>query len=274
MSDVVDTERIYIVSDGTGQSAMNIMRAALLQFDKPDIKFTVYSMVDSEEQLCSILDHAEKDNSVVAYTMVSKVFRKIVTKYCSDHDLTCVDVLGPPIEQLEKYLGQSALETPGVLRKVDEKYFRRIEAMEFTLTHDDGKSVKGIADADFVVLGLSRTSKTPTSFFMAQQGFKVVNIPLVPEIPIPEEVFQIEQHKVVLLVMDPEVLQKVRSARLRHYRTTSNYNKLEKIFSEVEFCYELIRKNRKWSMIDTTNKSIEETAREIINTVYGRDVDL
>lgn len=268
------SERIYIISDGTGQSAMSMMRAALLQFDKPDVKFTVYSMIDREDQLVSILNHAKMDDSFIAYTMVTKPFRKIIKKYCETNDLKSVDLLGPPLDYLEIYLGKEQLEKPGLLRKVDEKYFKRIEAMEFTLTHDDGKTVKGIAEADLVILGLSRTSKTPTSFFLAQQGFKVINIPLVPEIPIPDEVFKIEQHKIVLLVMDPEVLQKVRSARLRHYKTTSNYNNLPKIFAEVEFCYELIRKNRKWSMIDTTNKSIEETAREIIHTVYGRDMEL
>jgi len=267
-------ERIYIVSDGTGQSAMSMMRAALLQFDEPDVKFTVYSMVNREDQLMSILNHAKVDDSFIAYTMVTKAHRDTIRKFCLENNLKCVDLLGAPLDNLESYLGQKQLEKPGLLRKVDEKYFKRIEAMEFTLTHDDGKLVKGIEHADLVVLGLSRTSKTPTSFFLAQQGFKVVNIPLVPEIPIPPEVFEVEQHKIVLLVMDPEVLQKVRSARLRHYKTTSNYNNLPKIFAEVEFCYELIRKNRKWSMIDTTNKSIEETAREIIHTVYGRDMEL
>ena len=268
------TARIYIVSDGTGQSAMSMMRAALLQFEQPDVKFTVYSMIDREEQLVSILDHAKMDDSFIAYTMVTKNFRKIIRKYLEANNMKGVDLLGPPLDFLEVYLGKEQVQKPGLLRKVDERYFKRIEAMEFSLTHDDGKTMKGIQEADLVILGLSRTSKTPTSFFLAQQGFKVVNIPLVPEIPIPEEVFKIEQHKIVLLVMDPEVLQKVRSARLRHYRTTSTYNNLPKIFSEVEFCYELIRKNRKWSMIDTTNKSIEETAREIIHTVYGRDMEL
>lgn len=268
------SDRIYIVSDGTGQSAMSMMRAALLQFDKPDAKFTVYSMIDREDQLVSILNHAKMDNSFIAYTMVTKSFRKIIKKFCEDNVMKSIDLLGPAVDRLEDYLGKTPMEKPGLLRKVDERYFKRIEAMEFSLTHDDGKTVKGIHEADLVILGLSRTSKTPTSFFLAQQGFKVVNIPLVPEIPIPEEVFKVEQHKIVLLVMDPEVLQKVRSARLRHYRTTSNYNNLPKIFAEVEFCYELIRKNRKWSMIDTTNKSIEETAREIIHTVYGRDMEL
>lgn len=268
------SERIYIISDGTGQSAMSMMRAALLQFDKPDVKFTVYSMIDREDQLVSILDNAKVDDSFIAHTMATKSFRKIIRKYCKDNDLKSVDLLGPPLEYLEVYLGKPQLERPGMLRKVDEKYFKRIEAMEFTLTHDDGKSMKGIHEADLVILGLSRTSKTPTSFFLAQQGFKVINIPLVPEIPIQEEVFTIEQHKVVLLVMDPEVLQKVRSARLRHYKTTSKYNNINNIFAEVEFCYELVRKNRKWSMVDTTNKSIEETAREILLTVYGRDMEL
>jgi regulator of PEP synthase PpsR (kinase-PPPase family) len=268
------SDRIYIVSDGTGQSAMSIMRAALLQFGKPDVKFTVYSMIDREDQLVSILNNAKIDSSFVAYTMVTREYRKLIKRYCDENGLMSVDLIGPPLDQLEGYLGKGQLEQPGLLRKVDEKYFKRIEAMEFTLTHDDGKTVKGIQEADLVILGLSRTSKTPTSFFLAQQGFKVVNIPLVPEIAIPEEVYSIEQHKIVLLVMDPEVLQKVRSARLRHYKTTSNYNNLPKIFAEVEFCYELIRKNRKWSMIDTTNKSIEETAREIIHTVYGRDMEL
>jgi len=268
------SERIYIISDGTGQSAMSIMRAALLQFDQPDVKFTVYSSIDREEQLVSVLNHAKMDYSFIAYTMVSKTYRDIIRRFCAENSIKSIDLLGPPLDSLENYLEKPQLEKAGLLRKVDEKYFKRIEAMEFTLNHDDGKLVKGLEHADLVILGLSRTSKTPTSFFLAQQGFKVVNIPLVPEIPIPEDVFKVEQHKVVLLVMDPEVLQKVRSVRLRHYKTTSNYNSLPKIFAEVEFCYELIRKNRKWSMIDTTNKSIEETAREIIHTVYGRDMEL
>lgn len=160
------SDRIYIISDGTGQSAMSVMKAAILQFDKPDVKFTVYSMVDREDQLVSILNNAKIDNSLIAYTMVTKAFRKIVRKYCEENNMKSVDLLGPALDYLEVYLGSEQLEKPGLLRKVDEKYFKRIEAMEFTLTHDDGKTVKGgIDEADLVILGLSRTSKTPTSFF-------------------------------------------------------------------------------------------------------------
>ncbi|WP_022851939.1 pyruvate, water dikinase regulatory protein [Limisalsivibrio acetivorans] len=267
-------KRIYIVSDGTGQSAMNIMRAALLQFDEPDVKFTIYSNVDSIDKLKVILEHAKLDNGFVAFTTVMAEFRKTIHEFCHENEILHFDILGPPINKLKTFLEKTPSESPGRLRKVDEKYFRRIDALEYTLSHDDGKITTGLDEADIIILGLSRTSKTPTSFFLAQQGFRVVNIPLVKEIPIPEEVFRVDQNKVVCLIMDPEVLQKVRTARLRHYRTNSSYTDMKKIFDEVEFVYELIRKNRRWHIIDTTNKSIEETAREIIHSVIGRDIEL
>lgn len=267
-------KRIYIISDGTGQSALNIMKAALLQFPDPQVKFTIYSMVDKLDKLKAILEHARLDKGFVAFTTVVSEFRNTIHSFCEAHDVDHYDILGPPLDKLEQYLGMKASESPGLLRKVDEKYFKRIDAVEFTLSHDDGKVVTGLNDADIIILGLSRTSKTPTSFFLAQQGFKVVNIPLVPEVPIPDEVFSVEPNKVVCLIMDPEVLQKVRTARLRHYKTNSKYNDMRKIFEEVEFVYELTRKHRRWHIVDTTNKSIEETAREIIHSVYGRDMEL
>lgn len=267
-------KRIYILSDGTGQSALNIMKAALLQFEDPRVKFTIYSMVNNIEKLKAILEHARLDNGFVAYTTVVREFRNTISSFCSEHEIPNCDILGPPIDKLEEFLSKVATESPGVLRKVDEKYFRRIDALEFTLSHDDGKIVEGLDYADIIILGLSRTSKTPTSFFLAQQGFKVVNIPLVPEVPIPDEVFKVDPNKVVCLIMEPEVLQKVRTARLKHYKTQSKYNDMRKIFEEVEFVYELIRKNRRWHIVDTTNKSIEETAREIIHSVFGRDMEL
>ncbi|TCK60008.1 pyruvate, water dikinase regulatory protein [Seleniivibrio woodruffii] len=268
------SDKIYIISDGTGQSAVNIMKAALLQFSDPNMKLSVYAMVQDDTQLLSILEHAKIENSMVACTMVGREKRDIVKRFCEENGLSHVDILGPSLDALSKHLNKEPMELPGVLRKVDEKYFKRIEAMEFTLTHDDGKTLKGIHEADLVILGLSRTSKTPTSFYLAQQGFKVINVPLVPEVPISEDIFKIDQNKVVILMMEPEVLQKIRSARLRHYKTTSSYNSLSKIFEEVEFCYELVRKHRRWNMVNTTNKSIEETAREIIHAVYGRDMEL
>ena len=267
-------KRIYIISDGTGQSALNVMKATLLQFEDPQVKFTIYAMVDKLEKLKAILEHARLDNGFVAFTTVLSEFRNTIKEFCNANNMAHCDILGPPLDSMESFLCKKSLESPGLLRKVDEKYFQRIDAVEFTLSHDDGRILEGLNEADIIVLGLSRTSKTPTSFFLAQQGFKVANIPLVPELPIPEEVFKVDSNKVVCLIMDPEVLQKVRTVRLRHYKTQSKYNDMRKIFEEVEFVYELIRKNRRWHIVDTTNKSIEESAREIIHSVFGRDMEL
>ena len=266
-------KKIFILSDATGQSAMDILRAALVQFENPQIKFTVYPKIDSKEKLKTVLEQALDECGFVAYTLVRKELRDYIQKFCKKNCVSYFDIIGPPIATLTKFLGQTPLENPTLLRKVDEKYFKRIEAIEFTLSHDDGKSTQGIFSADIVLIGLSRTSKTPTSFFLAQQGFKVINIPIVPPITLPKEIHQIEQSKVICLTMNPEVLQKVRLSRMRHYHTDSGYTDIRKIFEEVEFVYSLCAKNRKWKIVDTTNKSVEETSREIISLLYGRDVE-
>ncbi len=158
-----------------------------------------------------------------------------------------------------------------MLRRVDARYFKRIDAIEYTLGHDDGRGTERLREADIVIVGLSRTSKTPTSFFLAQEGYKVANVPIVPGIPLPEELFEIDQHKIVCLSVDPEVLQKVRLARLKRSRIESSYSDFKKIFAEVEYVKDLIKKHRSWKVVDTTNKSIEETAWEIIHYVFGDD---
>lgn len=266
-------KKIFILSDATGQSAMDILRAVLVQFQTPQVKFTVYPKVDSKEKLKNILEQAQEECGFVAYTLVRKEMRNYVKQFCKKNSIYSFDILGPPINALSKYLDQTALENPTLLRKVDEKYFKRIEAIEFTLSHDDGKDIQGIFAADIILIGLSRTSKTPTSFFLAQQGFKVLNIPIIPHIPLPRELYDGDQNKVICLTMNPEVLQKVRLARMRHYHTISDYTDLKKIFEEVEYVYSILEKNRKWKVVDTTNKSVEETSREIISLLYGRDVE-
>lgn len=252
---------------------MDILRAALVQFENPQIKFTIYPKIDSKDKLKGILQQAKEECGFVAYTLVRKEFRDYIKRFCNKNCVLYFDIIGPPIATLTKFLGQPALENPTLLRKVDEKYFKRIEAIEFTLSHDDGKSTQGIFAADIILVGLSRTSKTPTSFFLAQQGFKVINIPIVPSIALPKEIFQVDQSKIICLTMSPEVLQKVRMARMRHYQTDSSYTDLRRIFEEMEYVYSLCAKNRKWKVVDTTNKSVEETSREIISLLYGRDVE-
>ncbi|KAA0257035.1 kinase/pyrophosphorylase [Deferribacter autotrophicus] len=266
-----NVKRIFIISDGTGQSAINLMRACLIQFEEHNIRFTIYPKINTTEQIDKVLKSAREHKGFVAFTLVKKELRKYMHELCHEYDIMHFDILGPPVEKLSKFLNAKPLENPNLLRRVDDKYFKRIEAIEFTINHDDGKNLKGLNEADIVILGLSRVSKTPTSFYLAQLGYKVVNIPIVPEIPLPKELFKIDQRKIVCLVMDPEVLQKVRQERMKHYRGNNNYTDLRRIFEELEFVYDLVKKNRQWHIVDTTNKSVEETAREIISSIYGRE---
>ncbi|MGO9379557.1 MAG: pyruvate, water dikinase regulatory protein [Dissulfurispiraceae bacterium] len=266
-------KKIYILSDATGQSGLDILKAALVQFENPEVKFTVFPKVESKTYINKILAQAKAENALITFTVVKKDNREIISEFCRKNNIIYVDILGPLINNISSYLKIEPLENPRLLRKVDERYFKRIAAIEFTIDHDDGQRAQRLEEADIVILGLSRTSKTPTSFFLAQQGFKVANVPIVPEIPLPEEVFKIDQNKISCLVMDPDVLQKVRLARLGHYKTESSYTDLRKIYMETEYVETLCRKHKQWRVINTTNRSVEETSREIIQAVFGSDVE-
>ncbi|TYB33393.1 pyruvate, water dikinase regulatory protein [Flexistipes sinusarabici] len=265
---------VYILSDGTGQSAINIVKACLIQFEDPEIKLSVYSKVDNEDKIVSILEKAGRNKAFVAFTIAKKSLRRLVHEVCHKREIIHHDILGPPVEKLSAFLDSEPIENPNLLRKVDSKYFKRIEAIEFSINHDDGKNLKNLEEADIIILGLSRTSKTPTSFFLAQQGYKVVNIPVIPEVGIPEEVYKADQNKIVCLMMEPDILQKIRIERLKHYRTMSKYTNINHILEEVEFMYALKDKHRKWHIVDTTSKSVEETAREVLMKIYGREIQL
>ena len=266
-------KKIYIISDATGQSGLHILRAALVQFKHTRAKMMVFHDIDSESVLRQVLDQARQDKALVAYTFVRKTMRNYAGEYCRKHALYFVDVLGPLIVNLSSYLNRAPLETPTLLRKVDKRYFKRIDAIEYTLGHDDGWGVESLDEADIVLVGLSRTSKTPTSFYLAQEGYKVANVPIIPGVPLPEDLFEIEQRKIVCLAIDPEVLQKIRKVRQKKSGLKPSYSSFRKVFGEVEEVRDLIKKNRKWTVVDTTNKSIEETAWEIVHHVVGAKHD-
>ncbi|SEA15431.1 hypothetical protein SAMN05660420_01405 [Desulfuromusa kysingii] len=271
MGEVNDQEhkKVFIISDGIGQSAMNVLKASLIQFDVPSSVLRVFSRIDSPARIRGILEKAKEVNAFVAFTIAKHETRELVHQTCQEMGLFYHDILGPPIEKLSTYLGVKPMESANLLRKVDSKYFERIDAIEFTMKYDDGQDVHKVFEADIIILGLSRTSKTPTSYLLAQQGYKVVNIPLMPEVPIPKEVFEVDQNRIVCLIMDSEVLQKIRRTRIQHYKTESTYTDLRRIFDEMEMVYDLTKKNKQWHIVDTTNKSVEETAREIISMVFG-----
>ncbi len=266
-------KKIYIISDATGQSALHILRAAIVQFEAARARMMVFHDIDTRPALKKVLDQAREDKALIAFTFVKKEMRDYAGAYCAKNGILYHDILGPLILNLSSYLHREPLETPSLLRKVDERYFKRIDAIEYTLEHDDGRGAERLEEADIVLVGLSRTSKTPTSFYLAQEGYKVANVPIVPGISLPEELFEIDQHKVVCLNIDPEVLQKIRKVRQQTDRIKASYSDPRKVFAEVEHVWELIKKNRAWKVVDTTNKSIEETAWEIIHKVHGEEVE-
>jgi regulator of PEP synthase PpsR (kinase-PPPase family) len=264
-------KKIYIISDATGQSGLHILRAALVQFEHARTKIMVFHDIDSKAALKKVLEQAKADKALIASTFVKKEMREYTSEFCLKNKIYYLDILGPLINNLSSYLRLEPLETPTLLRKVDERYFKRIDAIEFTIGHDDGRDAERLHEADIVIVGLSRTSKTPTSFYLAQEGYKVANVPIVPDIPLPEELFEIDQHKIVCLNIDPEVLQKVRQARAKQSHLKPSYSDFKKVFAEVEYIRDLIRKHQSWKVVDTTNKSIEETSWEIIHHVFGDD---
>jgi regulator of PEP synthase PpsR (kinase-PPPase family) len=265
-------KKIYIISDATGQSGLHILRAALVQFERSRAKILVFHDIGTKSGLRKVLDQARSDKGLVAFTFVKKEMRDAANDYCLKHDIIHVDILGPLINNLSSYLRLDPLETPSLLRKVDARYFKRIDAIEYTLGHDDGRGER-MNEADIVILGLSRSSKTPTSFFLAQEGYKVANVPIVPGIPLPEELFQVDQNKIVCLTIDPEVLRKVRLVRQKLSGLKPSYSDFRKIAAEAEHVWDLIKKHRNWKVVDTTNKSIEETAWEIVHAVSGEEHD-
>jgi regulator of PEP synthase PpsR (kinase-PPPase family) len=267
--ETMSTKKIYVISDATGESALHILRAAVVQFDQSAAKTTVFHDINTTAALKKILDQARSNNALIAFTFVRKEMRDYANDYCGKNGMVHHDILGPLIASLSSYLGLEPLETPSLLRKVDERYFKRMDAFEYTLRHDDGRGAERLKEADVVIVGLSRTSKTPTSFYLAHEGYKVANVPIVPGIPLPEELFEIDQHKIACLTTDPEVLRKVRMVRRKHSGLSASYSDLKKIAAEVEYVWDLIRKHRNWKAVDTTNKSVEETAWEIIHHVIG-----
>ncbi len=260
---------IYIISDATGQSGLHILRAALVQFEEARTKIMVYHDIDSRQGLRPLLDQAQEEKAMVAFTFVRKEMRDYASAACAKRKLIHLDILGPLIDNLSSYLRLEPLETPTLLRKADERYFKRIEAIEYTLAHDDGRDMARLGEADIVIIGLSRSSKTPTSFFLAQEGYKVANVPIIPDIPLPDELLAISQDKIVCLIIEPEVLQKIRQVRQKQSGLKPSYSDFKKVFAEVEYVRSLVRKHRQWKVIDTTNKSIEETTWEIIHYVFG-----
>ena len=215
------------------------------------------------------MDEAKGFNALIAYTIVVQELREELIKLCSEQNLVIVDILGPMMESLTKVTETSPKLEPGLLRKLDEQYFRKMEAIEFAVKYDDGKDPRGLAAADIVLIGVSRTSKTPVSMYLAHKRIKAANIPLVPEVAAPEELYNISSKKIFGLTISPQLLNDIRQERLKSLGLMSNadYANMERILKELDYA-ERIMKRLGCPIIDVTNKAVEETASTILEIYY------
>lgn len=256
---------VFIMSDGTGETADLMIKAALVQYSGMNLKMIRYKNVRTEPQVTAIFQEAQEKRGIVVYTVVSKTLRDFVEKSAQTCVVPAVDLLGPLLNLLSKFLTQNQKGEPGLFHQVNESYFKRIEAIEFTVKHDDGRFPDNLELADIVLVGLSRTSKTPLSIYLSYKGWKVANVPVVRGIPLPERLFQTDQKKIVGLIIEPSALVRIRRERLLKMGEdpNSSYADPAQVELEIDYCKQLFRNHRRWPVFDVTNKALEETAAEI-----------
>lgn len=266
---------IFIVSDGSGETAANLVRALITQYpDVHGIFIRRYPRVQTISQLDKVLKHAENTEGpvMVAYTLVNSRVREYLRANIEARGLAGYDLFSSLLEKLSDFLGSEPEENPDEFHGVNESYFKRMEALEFTMRHDDGKRLDGLEGADIVLVGVSRTGKTPLSIYLSLYGYKVVNIPLAKGVMPPPELDQIIGKKVVGLTIDPTRLLEIRKKRLTGLRAgQSEYSDPGAVLEELEEVKEYFRKRRRWPVIDVTNRSIEETATLVRDKIFGKD---
>ena len=272
-----NTYQIYLISDSTGETLDRIFLALKAQFQNIEYKVHSYSFTRTENQIFKILEDAERSqNSVILYTIVDNNLAKYLANVSDEKKIPCFGVLGNLILNFSKILNQKASHEPSGQHALNDEYYERIEAIQFTMNHDDGNLVNDIEKSDIILVGVSRTSKTPTSIYLANKGFKTSNIPLVNENSLPKKLRENPQISCVIgLNTEPERLVDLRKNRMNSLKETENikYTDIENIKKEIEDAKKTFRKY-KWPSIDVTRKSVEETAASIIkiHEIYSNNV--
>lgn len=263
---------IFVVSDATGETAEKICQAALSQFADEKIVLARRHYIRSESQIEEVLREAKTRQGLIIFTFVSEPLRLKIREGALQSGLLAVDLLGPLLTAMSHFLKSPPRSEPGRLHRIDTDYFSRVEAVQFTVKHDDGQNLQGVRQADIVLVGPSRTAKTPLSIYLAQFGYKVANIPIILNIPLPKEVKTVDPVKVVALIIDPQRLMEIREARLtRLNRRVAGYADMEVIIQELNYCRELYRQNPQWGIIDVSGRAVEEVATDIMGWIRRSD---
>lgn len=262
---LIQKQLVFVVSDSVGETCELVVRAASIQFHENAIETLRIPFVEDEQTIHDVVTQARAQGAVIAFTLVNEEHRSLLIRLGQEYGVKTVDLLGDLLDVLAGQLGESPREKPGLIYRLDEDYFRKIEAMEFAVKYDDGRDPRGLKKADIVLVGVSRTSKTPLSQYLALKRYKVANVPLVPESRPPEELFELPPDKCVGLIISPDKLISIRMERLKSLglKPEADYAQLERINRELEYArgiYERIG----CEVIDVTNKAVEETAGIIL----------
>jgi regulator of PEP synthase PpsR (kinase-PPPase family) len=263
---------LFIISDGTGDTATQVVEACLVQFEDPNVQVHVFPLVTDHDQLRHIMADAKKQKAMVVCTLVRASQRTEADKLAKQFRVQMVDVIGNMLGGLSAFLRKRPQGTPGLLHMTSDDYFRRVEALEFTVKADDGKEPRMLLEADIVLVGVSRTSKTPLSVFLSHKGFKVANVPLVLERDPPPDLWNVDPQRIFGLTIDPAPLQTIRKDRLLTMRMPgrTNYGQLDYILAELDFAQDLFSRNRDWPIINVTGKAVEETSATIVRILDER----
>jgi regulator of PEP synthase PpsR (kinase-PPPase family) len=262
---------VHLVSDATGETLNAIAKAALAQFDDVNVEQHSYALVRSPKQLERALDHIRAQRGLVFFTLVNPELRRTLVNYCTTEKVPALDVMEGPITMMSRFLGAAETHRPGAQHGVDQRYLQRIEALNFTIQHDDGQALDTLDDAQVVLVGASRTSKTPTCVYLAIRGVRAANVPLVPGLPLPPALLTIKKPLVVGLWASPDRLVQVRRNRLNTMGEArdTDYVDLEAVRSEVSDTRKLFEQHD-WQAIDVSRRSVEETAAAVINLLTER----
>ena len=265
---------VYIISDSVGETAEFVVKAATSQFVNQNMEVRKFPYIEDIETLEEVIIGAREVGAMIVYTLVIPSLKEYIQKRTKEVNVIAVDILSTIVNSMSQYIHESPSNKSGLVRQMDDEYFRKVEAIEFAVKYDDGRDPRGLLRADVVLIGVSRTSKTPLSMYLANKRFKVANVPLVPEVDPPDELYLVPRQKCIGLTIHPEQLNIIRTERLKALGLTSqaNYASMERILSELDFADRVMKKVG-CPVINVSNKAVEETANKIIEIIRRGEIN-
>jgi [pyruvate, water dikinase]-phosphate phosphotransferase / [pyruvate, water dikinase] kinase len=263
--------QVLVVSDGTGRTARQALNAALTQFPGMEIEVMVYADVQSPHEIQEIVAEARKSKALIIHTLVTDSLREFIIRESHSNDVEIIDLMGPLLTRLSSQFIHEPSQQPGLYNKLNKEYFQRIDAMQFAFNHDDGQRTESLNEADIILLGVSRTFKTPISIYLAYKGWFAANVPIIMGINPPEELNHIDSSKVFCLTTSASRLSELRKTRnVRLGGNVGNYSEPEYVTREINFANRFYNLHPDWTIVNVSAKSIEEIASEILAIMAGR----